>query len=176
MRSRWPVMATFVSLGLGFVAYPYVTLFRLASAIHDADSATLLTLVNWHAVREGIKEDLCDMVLDEPAGGRPANELPPFGSGFVRGVTGNIIDQNITPEALLAAAQPVSVLPAAETPGANVRIGWAFFESPTAFSVSLIAPGQAQPIRLMMELHYGRWQVRRVWLPTDLLEHANSKT
>src|SRR3954471_17690362 len=87
MRAKWPVFVAFVILGAGYAGYPYLTLWRLDSAMRHADAATLRSLVDWYAVREGLKEDICDMAMDEPTeGARPSNELPPFGASFVRGI------------------------------------------------------------------------------------------
>src|SRR5277367_142397 len=97
MRARWPILATFVILGAGYIGYPYATLYRLDNAVRHSDAATLRALVDWYSVREGLKEDICDMVLEGPADSRPVearreNELPPFGASFVRGMTGNALD------------------------------------------------------------------------------------
>lgn len=171
MRSRWPVLAAFLAVGVSYVAYPYVTLFRLGEAIRSGDATTLQKLVDWPAVREGIKEDICDQVIDTPSKGpqTAAGTLPPFGASFVRGIAASSIDRAVTPEALAAAASaPASRKPAVS--GADVHVSWAFFEDPTAFSVSLNAPGQAEPIKLQMELQHGKWRVKRVWLPSNLLQ------
>ena len=176
MRVRWPLLATVLSIGVAYVAYPYVTLYRLGSAIRGADAATLESLVDWPAVREGIKEDVCDLGTDD-SGPKAGAELPPFGASFVRGITSSSIDKAVTPQALLAAA--TSPLPANRPPqpprGADVHVNWAFFDSPTTFMVSLQPPGQVEPIKLEMDLHHGRWRVRRVWLPAELLA-AGSRT
>jgi Protein of unknown function (DUF2939) len=172
MRARWPVLAAFLAVCVSYVAYPYVTLLRLGEAIRQGDSGTLRTLVDWPAVREGIKEDICDQVVDQAQPAQQSAALPPFGASFVRGIKANSIDRAVTPEALVAAAgKPAEAPPLA---GADVHIRWAFFDSPTVFSVNLSAPGQTDPIRLEMELRQGQWQVRRVWLPPDLLQ-ANAK-
>ena len=55
------------------------------------------------SVREGIKEDICDSVFDQPS--QASGKLPPFGAGFVRGIASNAIDSAVTPEALASAAQ-----------------------------------------------------------------------
>lgn len=173
MRARWPLLATVLSAGVAYVAYPYVALYRLGSAIQTANAATLEALVDWPAVREGIKEDMCDLAADDPSP-KAGAELPPFGASFVRGITSNAIDQAITPQALLAAAgaaEPVRPSPR----GAEVHVNWAFFDSPTTFFVSLQPRGQADPIKLEMDLRHGAWRVQRVWLPADLLE-AGSRT
>jgi hypothetical protein len=102
MRARWPLLATMLSVGVAYVALPYVTLYRLGSAIRGGDAATLESLVDWPAVREGIKEDVCDFAADEP-GPHGSTELPPFGASFVRGIESGAIDHAVTPQALLAA-------------------------------------------------------------------------
>jgi Protein of unknown function (DUF2939) len=170
MRARWPLLATVLSVGVVYVAFPYVTLYRLGSAIQGADAATLESLVDWPAVREGIKEDVCDLGADDAGPAKSGAELPPFGASFMRGITSSSIDKAVTPQALLAAA--TSTVPANPPPrprGADVHVNWAFFDSPTTFLVSLQARGQSEPIRLEMDLRKGEWQVMRVWLPAELL-------
>jgi hypothetical protein len=170
MRAKWPLLATVLSVGVAYVAYPYVTLYRLGSAIQSADATTLETLVDWPAVREGIKEDVCDLGTDAPAP-KTGAKLPPFGASFVRGIASNSIDKSITPQALLAAA--TTSLPAHQPTqpprGADVHVSWAFFDSPTTFLVNLQAQGQPDPIKLELELQNGEWRVQRVWLPAELL-------
>lgn len=174
MRARWPVLATLVVLGGGYLAYPYATLYRLDTAMQRSDAKTLKSLVDWPSVREGLKEDICDMVLDQPQTTvQASNELAPFGSGFVRGMTGNRVDQTVTPETLVSLVhadhtQAYSLVPA------NARVQWAFFESPTQFLVQLRTANIGEPIRMVMELEGMTWKVRRVWLPNALLAHAGS--
>ena len=170
MRARWPVLAVFVVLSSSYIAYPYLTLFRLGQAIRSGDSATLQKLVDWPAVREGIKEDVCDMVLDAPtqaSAGQADATLPPFGASFVRGIASSSIDRSVTAEGLVAAA---STSAPRHAQGADIRVNWAFFEDPAVFAISLSAPGQSEPIKLQLELRHGTWQVRRVWLPPSLLQ------
>lgn len=175
MRARWPFLAALVVVSTSYAAYPYMTLFRLGNAIRSGDATTLQALVDWPAVREGIKEDICDLVIDSPSqasAGLPAGTLPPFGASFVRGIAANSIDRAVTAEGLVAAVGTTARQPPT---GADVSVNWAFFEEPTVFSISLNAPGQSEPIRLEMELRHWQWQVRRVWLPAELLQ-SNAKT
>ena len=169
MRVRWPLLATVLSVGVAYVAFPYVTLYRLGSAIHGADASTLESLVNWPAVREGIKEDVCDLGADDPGPTNAGAQLPAFGASFIRGIKSNSIDKAVTPQALLAAATVPANPPPQQQSGADVRVNWAFFDSPTTFLVSLQAKGQAEPIKLEMDLKKGEWRVMRVWLPSELL-------
>jgi hypothetical protein len=167
MRARWPLLATILSFGVAYAAFPYVTLYRLGLAIRSADAATIDSLVDWPAVREGIKEDVCDLGTNDPVT-TSGGDLPPFGASFVRGITSNTIDQTVTAQALLAASpRPRSMR------GAHVHVNWAFFDSPTTFMVSLRSRGQAEPIRLEMDLRHGEWRVHRVWLPAELLAPAS---
>ena len=168
-----PVIGALMVIALAYVIYPYVTLYRLGLAIRQGDAVSLQSLVDWPAVREGIKEDICDAVVDEPS---TANgKLPPFGAGFMRGIASNAIDARVTPEALASAARQPG-MESAVPEGAAVQVSWAFFDGPSAFVVDLSAPGQATPIRLQMELRDGSWEVTRVWLPTRLLVEANART
>jgi hypothetical protein len=169
-----PLIGALLAVGFTYGIYPYVTLYRLGQAIRNGDAAKLETMVDWSSVREGIKEDICDLVIDEPQQARDGAKLPPFGSGFVRGITTNVVDKRVTPEALAAAAQNPQVTEA--THGAAVQVTWAFFASPSAFLVDLETPGQSEPIRLQMDLRDGAWQVTRVWLPPELLGQARTRT
>src|ERR1700730_472668 len=105
MVSRKPLIGVLLAVGLTYGIYPYVTLYRLGQAIRSGDAATLETMVDWGSVREGIKEDICDLVIDQPPQEQADGKLPPFGAGFVRGIATNVVDRQVTPEALVAAAQ-----------------------------------------------------------------------
>jgi hypothetical protein len=176
IRVVWPFLAAVLTAGVAYGMTPYLTLYRLGEAIQKSDAETLHSLVNWHAVREGIKEDICDLVVDDP-GGRSGNTLPPFGASFVRGIASNAIDQAVTPEALLAATVSLPAkLMLRDQQGPDIHVNWAFFDSPTTFSINLQARGQAEPIRLEMDLRHGAWQVQRVWLPAELLTNPKART
>jgi hypothetical protein len=176
MRFKWSVAATVCAFSVAYLCYPYIALYRLGEAIHGADAATLESMVDWPSVREGIKEDICDLVVDDPNSSVPA-QLPPFGASFVRGIASSTIDQKVTPQAIVAAAVAVpDTRPATAPHGADVHVIWAFFDSPTRFTVSLRTTGVAEPIRLEMELRHGDWQVQRVWLPAELLGNPPART
>ena len=67
MPGKKLVVGAFLVVALAYVVYPYATLYRLGLAIRHGDAATLESMVDWYAVREGIKEDICDSVLDQPS-------------------------------------------------------------------------------------------------------------
>jgi hypothetical protein len=169
------VLPAGLAIVIAYAAYPYLVLFQLGQAIRQGDAATLERLVDWDGVREGLKEDVCDDVTETPPAlaqaVRSGDTLPPFGYSFVRGITGNMIDENVTAAALLAAAAPARQR-ADEWP----RIDWAFFEDATHFAVRLrpADPGMGA-IRIMLELQDSHWKVVRAWLPHDLLMRANTR-
>ncbi len=169
MRVRWPLFVVLIGFAFSYAAYPYVTLCRLGLALRAGDAMGLQALVDWPSVREGIKEDICDLALDEPNEG---TGLRPFGASFVRGIASSAIDRAVTAEALVA----VAGAPAEPGIGTDVAVDWAFFAGPAAFDVSLRVPGQDDPVRLLLALRHGRWQVQRVWLPDALLRGANART
>jgi hypothetical protein len=174
MPGKKTFIGALLAVALAYVVYPYVTLYRLGQAIRNGDASSLETMVDWTAVREGIKEDICDTVIDEPAEAKAGGQLPPFGAGFVRGIAGNAVDARVTPQALAAVAQEPVTAPAPKD--AAVRVSWAFFAGPAEFLVALKAPGQAAPISLQMVFRAGAWRVTRVWLPPELLTQANART
>lgn len=175
MPGKRAVIGALLAVVVAYAIYPYVALYRLGQAIRQGDATSLETMVNWSAVREGIKEDICDQVIDRPSEAKADGQLPPFGAGFVRGIAGNAVDLRVTPQALAAAAAPEPT-EHPDAKGSAVWVSWAFFAGPSAFLVDVNAPGQASAIRLQMDLRNGVWRVTRVWLPPELLTQANART
>ncbi|MBS0642991.1 MAG: DUF2939 domain-containing protein [Proteobacteria bacterium] len=174
MRARWPLLATVVTASLVYLAYPYVTLYRLGTAVQTADARTLEKLVDWHSVREGIKEDIADLVID--SGPAAPGKLPAFGAGFVRGIASTAIDKAVTPQAIAAASTTPRAASSPATAMSGVRVNWAFFESPTSFTVELQPQALQDPIRMQLDLRGASWQVRRVWLPEAMLKGQPART
>ena len=173
MIAARPVLAALLVCAFGYVASPYVTLYRLNHAVRSGDAATLARLVDWSSVREGIKEDLCDVVADNPATTSRNGQLPAFGASFARGIAANAVDRTVTPERLASAANDG---PALMPQGGALHVDWAFFDGPAGFTVALVTHGQTEPIRLQLQLQDGGWLVTRVWLPPAMLAQANART
>jgi hypothetical protein len=175
MPLRTSLLATVLVLVAAYAAYPYVTLLRLGWAIHTGDTATLEALVDWPSVREGISEDMADLVIDTPASAAQAsNKLPPFGASFMHGIASNMIAARVSPATLVSSGQ-LWVEPVAAD-GTLAKLHWAFFDTPNQFTVSFQAPGEDHPITLRLRLRDGAWRVMRAWLPADLLTRAKSRT
>jgi len=174
MFAAKPILAAVLAVAVGYAAYPYVTLYRLSDAIQAGDATTLRALVDWPAVRAGIKQDICDNVAADPAVTVSDGKLPAFGASFVRGIAANAVDQDVTAEGLVDMTQRHAA--GSATQGAAVQVNWAFFHDPTDFIVSLDAPGQRGPIKLRMSLKDAAWRVTRIWLPVALLRQASART
>jgi hypothetical protein len=172
MFAAKPILVAVLAVGVGYLAYPYVTLYRIGYAIHTGDTATLRALVDWPAVREGIKEDICDDVATDPTTADTGGKLPAFGAGFVRGMAVNAVDQDVTP----AAVVEMTHAQATTTQDAAMHVSWAFFRGPDDFFVNLDAGGRPGPIRLEMTLKGATWVVTRIWLPEALLAQAHART
>jgi hypothetical protein len=175
MLRRKTVLTVAALAAFAYAAYPYVTLARLGTALGTGDAQTLEKLVAWGQVREGIKEDICDDVSDQPA----ANDtgLRPFGFSFAHEVAANLVDAHVSPHGILAATKTLQ--PGNLSLGAVSGVKWAFFESPTQFVAELQPPGApagAPPVRVQLELHGFTWKVTRVWLPPTLLAATNAPT
>ena len=100
-------------LTLAYAAMPYVALWRLYAALNNGSAVELTALVDWQSVRDGVKQDIDDGIIGMSAPELVAsNTLPPFGSGFAAGIAGNIIDRELTPEAVQATIRSISALDA----------------------------------------------------------------
>ena len=175
MPGRKPVIGALLAVGVAYGVYPYVDLYRLGQAIRKVTRPGWRSMVNWSSVREGIKEDICDLVIDQPPEAQDGGQASAVRRRICARHRQQCVDRQVTPEALVAAAQDPND-GAEATRGAAVQVSWAFFAGPAAFLVDLNAPGQAAPIRLQMDLRNGSWQVTRVWLPPELLGQANART
>ena len=163
-----------------YVGSPFLTLWRLTRALDGGDLAALQSLIDWAAVRQGLKDDIAEGVIGMPQRTLLAsNTLPPFGASFITGIAGTEVDRSVTPEALLQAARQLDPLPgpAAELPfPAIVHAG---FATPTEFDLhlrGLCQDADEQPLHLRLALHSGGWQVVRVWVSQDLMDCASSRT
>jgi hypothetical protein len=162
-------------------AWPFVSLYEIRQDVQSHNVRALTADIDWPLLREGLKEDIADGITGETGqtvqvNASASDDLPPFGSGFVNNMAGNMVDQTVTPQHL---AMTVGTLQAA---GAHrMTVSQAYFAGPTRFMVALsAAPAAASKpaLRLQMDLvRTGmsmRWKITRAWLPPDMLEAAES--
>ena len=180
--SRKPIFSALVVMTAAYVAYPYVTIWRLGTALRSGNSSALAAMIDWDRVRDGLTADICDQIDGKAA--RPADapgagsDLPPFGASFVKGIASTAVDATVTPEALVQMvgheeAPPLGKAEALRT--AALRGGhveWAFFDGPRRFMLSVRMPAETageKPVKVRMDLRDGTWKVTRIWLPPSLL-------
>jgi hypothetical protein len=167
-----------------YAAAPYVTLWRLYRALGDGDARTLAQVIDWQSVRQGLKDDIAEGIVGLPSTQLIAsNSLPPFGAGFVNGIAGGVVDQEVTPEKLAEAvhisSQSSAALTASSLPNSHPSFEHAFFTGPTSFVVSVRCPGQdadTPPLRVELGLRGTSWKVVRAWIPQDLMDEAHFHT
>ena len=183
--SKKPILSALVIVAAAYVAYPYIALYRLEAALRSGDSDSLAAMVDWNQVRDGLKEEVADQVIDPPAqvhgtAQLASNVLPAFGSGFMKGIASKAVDDAITPETVVQMIRPAAATEGADDrlqaiATARTRIVWAFFENPTTFTLWLRTPAMARadaPVKLRMQLLDGDWKITRVWLPPSVLHAA----
>lgn len=177
MRTRLSVSSVCLLIVLGYMASPYVALWRLQTALERGDATSLEQGIDWKSVREGLKHDIADGVIGPVETQLAANSLPPFGASFVKGIADNAVERDVTPQNLIAVMRQMPSGGKSANPFSCCD--WAFFESPTAFTVTVSNPASDPDdghLRLRMEMHNGRWTLMRAWIPQDIVERAAQRT
>jgi hypothetical protein len=167
--------------GACYVGGPFMTLWRLSRALDRGDVAALGSLVDWTAVRQGLKDDIAEGIIGMPQQTLVAsNTLPPFGASFISGIAGAEVDQAVTPQGLLQVTRQFDPkLPGRTAEALRPNIVAAGFITPTQFDLRLRAPGQdadEEPLHVRLVFQAGGWRVVRVWVPQDLMDRASSRT
>ena len=189
MRGKRSVLTAVVAILAAYAAMPYVTLWQLADALAHGNTARLQSLIDWDAVRRGLKTDISNGIVsgafaEDQAAPAPAaiasNTLPPFGASFISGIAGSLVDREVTPQHL---AEMVRELGPAEKRGGSTLpfsgVEHAFFDGPTSFMLTLRCPGQDaddKPLKVRLAIRGGQWKVVRAWVSQDLIDLANSRT
>ncbi len=173
-------LAALLLLAACYAVGPYLTLWRIARALDSGDRDTLQSLVDWTAVRQGLKDDVAEGVMGMPRRTLLAsNTLPPFGASFISGIASSEIDQTVTPEGLLQAARVLAPPPGAGTAPSFPAIVKAGYKMPAQFDLHLRAPCQEadeKPLHVRLVFSIGGWRVVRVWIPQDLMDRTSSRT
>jgi hypothetical protein len=171
--------AAFAVLLTAYAASPYVSLYEIGQDVRQQNIRALTADVDWGRLREGLKEDIADGITGVPgqaavtaaAVTQDNDDLPPFGSGFVNNMAGNMVDETVTPQHL---ASTVGTLRAAGA--AHMVVSRAFFTSPTSFLVALRmdeARSRSPAVKLRLDLVRSgmglSWKVTRAWVPEEML-------
>ena len=82
MVGQKPLIGILLTTGFAYGLYPYVALYELGQAIRQGDAVRLETMVDWASVREGIKEDICDQVVEQPEPAQDSGQLAAIRRGL----------------------------------------------------------------------------------------------
>lgn len=185
MRSRLPRLLLvrpklcgggfFLLFALAYMASPYVALMRLEAALERGDVPALERGVDWKTVRDGLKQDIAEGVIGPMQTQLASNTLPAFGSSFISGIMETAVDREVTPQKLVTVMAQMQ--PAETSTNPLKCFDWAFFESPTVFTVTVHNEDADEGhLRLRMEMRGGRWVLVRAWVPQDLIERTSNRT
>ena len=89
-------------------------------------------------------------------------------------VAGSAVDKSVTADALvdMAKQEPADADPRMQP---TTHVSWAFFSSPTTFTVKVRAADFPKPVHVELGLTAHGWRVVRVRLPAELLEQTHWK-
>jgi hypothetical protein len=162
-RPSHRLYAVLLLLVLGFLAYPYVTLYRLGQALDRGDTATLDRLIDWDAVRGQFRDDM----LARASAGMPREEGQGGGLGaeILNSLGKPLIDaasRGAMSSRLLVATYRNRFGVGETSPFQALR--WAFFRSPREFAVTLRPLDNGPPLSFVLRLDGVVWRVNRVTL------------
>ncbi len=166
---RWGLWLAGVLLAL-YVAYPYVTLWRLDQAILKPDIPTLNTLIDWPELRQRLKVEAKLALINKAQTDIGQGGLGGLFGGaltalLVPTVVDSAVDAMVTPEALVHNDK----IDQMRHEGKSLRrfVTYAFFASPSEFRVDLKDPDEKDSPALtsLLELRDGRWRVVALKLP-----------
>lgn len=154
---------------LGYVAYPFLTVYRLGGALVTGDAATLETLVDWPKVRESIRSQFKAFLAEQM---RHQQQMPQSGFEAAGTMIGLALADKIIDGAMETYVSSNAfvdgrkgwALPKDASELAS-RVIYAFFTSPTDFRVDLRPPDNAvddRPITFLMSMSGGAWKLDRV--------------
>ena len=170
-----------LALLVAYGASPYISLYEMGQAVRHGNAGALCADIDWDGVRSGLKQDIADGITGEPAATEATattndDDLPPFGSGFVTNMAGNVVDRTVTPRHL---TESIGAMHAAGAAPSAPTLEQAYFTSPTSFTVAL-RPAGGDTVRLRLDLMRApgglRWEVTRAWIPASMLEKSETHT
>lgn len=130
-KTKW-TLALVAALVLAYlVASPWITVWRMKTAIEQHDGAALARHVDFPSVRQGLKDQLNGRVrreLSGPAGAAAGNPVAAFGTALAGLLVDKMVDATVTPAGIskwMEGATPHLPLPgaAAEPPARGATSG-----------------------------------------------------
>ena len=171
-----------VLLGLGYLASPYWSVYRLAHGVRDSDQEILETYVDWSTLRQNVKEELAAVLAGNMATEMKEEDM--LATAFATAI-GPMIFNNMIDTYLNAAS--VTRLIKEKQSGADNKdargdfvppvdaetlnspldaITWAFFDGPRSFAVKIEGKDQSDgQLKLIFRPHGLVWKLEDFVLP-----------
>jgi len=161
---------------VAYIGYPFLTLYWIDQALLNNDKASLEQLVDFPKLRADLQSEVKGQVMAKA--GEVAEKRPILGAFgqvltqlFAPDLVAGTVDSLITPEGLLEA--PIVVEHREKGESFRDFVTYAFFSSPTTFTVDLQDPEKpdSPTVGAVMRLEGVRWRVVGANLPPlqDLL-------
>lgn len=160
-RMVWLVLA---GLLVGYLAYPYVTLYRLDRALENRDAGMIAKLIDWPAVREQLKTDVATSLTTQAYGGSGPEAV---GAAIALALSPYVLDP--VAERVVSPSGLIAWYSEARRSGRSSTlweaVSYAFFRTPMRFEVTLrMNDPQYSNVGFEMRLEGIRWRVNRlVW-------------
>lgn len=168
---------------LFYVVSPLTALLSVANGLRHEDVGALRGALDWRAVRLGLKADFGGGLPVSLASAKvsPADdELPGFGESFASTLVSHAVDNEITPERMMAMLSRTGAGGAGQA-GAGLaaavrsvlgRVERVAFLGPARFeaAIRMSDDPSAQPVCVSMRLEHWQWKITRIHLPEQMLQ------
>ncbi len=191
-RARIAVFTALFAALVGWIAWPYYTLYALMNALREGDTAVIENSIAWDSVRQGLRGDLNAVLLHKlSTDAKPGINEGAFATGLTAvlgpAIINQVVDSYVTPQdvsTLIRTGRPPVDLKgtaALDGKGRNAaqkshlsihQLKYAFFSGgPLTFKAELRPEDRKVPLTLLFKWN-GDWKLTRIILPADVLEPA----
>ena len=174
---RWKIpLLLFVVLLVGYTAWPFYGLYKLASAAETRDIAVLRQLIDTRALRLSLARQISGAYLEAKGN---ASQRGSFGSGVGSAIAETLLAELITPEALAdllskGSAGPFTATgasaPLTRSALASVWKVWLHSDYGIGTFSAMLPPEASPPQRfeLQLRLVQWKWKLTGIQIPEEL--------
>jgi hypothetical protein len=176
-RFVWLASIAVVIVAL-FVAYPFLTILRLGSAVRQSDDMGLDAMVDWPQVRDGLKSQFFNATVLAELQKKNSSAAETVGRMLGLTLGSSVADRLLEG---MASGKTVVALYKKISEASSIDIRWireVRFLSPTQFHFALQNPDEkTNPINFVMTLEGIEWKITRVQFsdPTATIANLNSQ-
>lgn len=170
MRLRFVLFAVFGGLILGYaIAAPYITVYRIRTALETNDAEALSQHVDFPAIRQSLKDELNAAMTEQAV--ENANPFASLGALLVGGLADRVIDALVTPAGLrrllrdrnLESAMS-GVTEALTDPDSSMPEVSMSYESTSSFAVTVGEDDQSDNLQLILKRDGLNWKLSEIRL------------